>query len=102
MCPSCNARRMAETAAHRVDHVFPRLPVRQWVLSRSERLRYRLPQDRRAVTAVVNIFLRVVEQARREHAPGSAVRARLGAVSFMRRFGSALNEHLHFTPKSCK
>jgi hypothetical protein len=31
-CPSCNTRRMAETAAHLVDHVFPPLPVRQWVL----------------------------------------------------------------------
>ena len=32
-CPSCGARRMAETAAHLVDHVIPHLPVRQWVLS---------------------------------------------------------------------
>ena len=30
VCPSCNARRMAETAAHLVDQVFPPLPVRQW------------------------------------------------------------------------
>jgi ribosomal protein S27E len=29
VCPSCNARRMAETAAHLVDHVFPRAPIRQ-------------------------------------------------------------------------
>lgn len=29
VCPSCNTRRMAETAAHLVDHVFPPLPVRQ-------------------------------------------------------------------------
>ena len=33
VCPSCNTRRMVETAAHLTDHVFPRLPVRQWVLS---------------------------------------------------------------------
>jgi Transposase zinc-binding domain len=32
-CPSCGARRMAETAAHLVDYVIPRVPVRQWVLS---------------------------------------------------------------------
>jgi len=32
VCPSCNTRRMAEAAAHLSDHVFPRLPVRQWVL----------------------------------------------------------------------
>ena len=33
-CPSCGARRMAESAAHLVDQVIPRVPVRQWVLSR--------------------------------------------------------------------
>ena len=32
-CPSCGARRMAQTAAHLVDHVISRVPVRQWVLS---------------------------------------------------------------------
>jgi hypothetical protein len=32
LCPACGARRMAETAAHLVDHVFPEQPVRQWVL----------------------------------------------------------------------
>jgi hypothetical protein len=29
-CPSCGARRMSQTAAHLVDHVIPRVPVRQW------------------------------------------------------------------------
>jgi hypothetical protein len=96
VCPSCNARRMAETAAHLVDHVFPPLPVRQWVLSLPKRLRYFLRQDRKAVTAVLNIFLRVVEQALREYAPDGREKGRLGAVSFVHRFGSALNEHLHF------
>ncbi len=40
-CPSCAGRRMVERAAHLVDHVFPRVPVRQWVLS----LPPRLPRD---------------------------------------------------------
>ena len=31
--PSCGGRRMADTAAHLVDHVIPDVPVRQWVLS---------------------------------------------------------------------
>ena len=39
ICPSCNARRMVETAAHLVDHVLPPLPVRQWVLAVPRRLR---------------------------------------------------------------
>ena len=33
-CPSCGALRMAQTAAHLVDHVIPLVPVRQWVLLR--------------------------------------------------------------------
>jgi len=44
-CPSCNTRRMAETAAHLVDQVFPPLPVRQWVLAVPKRLRYFLQRD---------------------------------------------------------
>ncbi len=32
-CPSCGARRMAQTAAHLVEHVIPHVPVRQWVPS---------------------------------------------------------------------
>lgn len=32
-CPSCGARRMAESAALLVDEVLPEQPVRQWVLS---------------------------------------------------------------------
>ncbi len=27
VCPSCNTRRMVETAAHLTDHVVPRLPL---------------------------------------------------------------------------
>jgi hypothetical protein len=36
---------MAERAAHLVDHVFPEVPVRQWVLSLPHRLRYVLAWD---------------------------------------------------------
>jgi hypothetical protein len=51
--PSCNAWRMAETAAHLVDRVFPPLPVRQWVLSVPKRLRWYLEREPRAVSAVL-------------------------------------------------
>ena len=39
-CPSCGARRMAESAALLVDDVFPREPIRQWVLSFPFQLRF--------------------------------------------------------------
>jgi hypothetical protein len=62
VCPSCNTRRMAETAAHLTDHVFPRLPVRQWVLSVPKRLRYFRQRDGAVLGMVLRIFLRVIEQ----------------------------------------
>lgn len=30
ICPSCTARRMADTAAHLVNHILPSAPYRQW------------------------------------------------------------------------
>jgi len=36
-CPSCGGRRMAERAAHLVDHVLPDVPIRQWVLTLGRR-----------------------------------------------------------------
>jgi hypothetical protein len=80
LCPSCNARRMAEVAAHLVDQVFPPRPVRQWVLSVPKRLRYFLRRDTEAISAVLHILLRVIEARLRQRSgcPGG----RLGAVSF--------------------
>ena len=39
VCPSCNGRRMAQTAAHLVDCVISPVPVRQWVISVPKRSR---------------------------------------------------------------
>jgi hypothetical protein len=60
-CPSCNTRRMVEITAHLVDHVIPPVPVRQWVLSRPKLGRCFLRHNARTVTALVKIFLGVVE-----------------------------------------
>jgi len=87
---------MAEIAAHLVDHVFPPLPVRQWVLSLPKRLRYFLKTNPAAVSAVLHILLRVIQQALIERCPNAPENARLGAVGFIHRFGDALNEHIHF------
>ncbi|MCP4306123.1 MAG: transposase, partial [bacterium] len=96
VCPSCNARRMAETAAHLVDHVFPRLPVRQWVVSFPKWLRYFLKQDPAVLSAALGIVLRIVERSVRASCPGAGPNARIGAVAFIHQFGSSLNEHIHF------
>ena len=100
MCPSCDTRRMVETAAHLSDHVFPRLPVRQWVLSVPKRLRYFMQRDGAVLNMVLRIFLRVIAQSLSANCPGAAVvnkaAQHIGAVAFIHRFGSSLNGHVHF------
>ena len=102
VCPSCNGRRMAQTAAHLVDRVIPPVPVRQWVISVPKRLRGFLADRPQAVAALTRIFLSEIERLLCEAAGGScgdnspaAPRPRPGAVSFLHRFGSAINRHVH-------
>ncbi len=52
---------MADTAAHLVDNVFPHVPVRQWVLSLPYEIRYRLAYDKKLISEVLAVFLRVVQ-----------------------------------------
>ena len=87
-CPSCYGRRMAETAAHLVDHVFPEVPVRQWVLSVPFSLRYRLAYDSSLVREVARIFVRAIFSSIRRRAgiAASNRKARCGAVGFIQRF----------------
>jgi hypothetical protein len=47
---------MADSAAHLVDRVLPRVPIRQWVLSLPFGLRYRLAHDRELTADVVRVF----------------------------------------------
>ncbi|MEE9395870.1 MAG: transposase [Methylococcales bacterium] len=87
---------MVETAAHLVDHVFPQVPVRQWVLSFPKRLRYFLARDVDVLNRVLRIFLNSVQKALHSCCPDAPEHARLGAVTFVHRFGSALNGNIHF------
>jgi len=102
VCPSCNGRHMAQTAAHLADHVIPPVLVRQWVISVPKRLRGMLADRPRAVAALTKIFLAEIERlllAASGGAPDAetprAPRPRLGGISFLHRFGSALNHHVH-------
>jgi Putative transposase/Transposase zinc-binding domain len=98
VCPSCNARRMHDTAAHLVDRVLPDgIRYRQWVLSLPRWVRFKLAYQPKLVTRVLQLFLRAIfawqrRQARRLGIPDG----RPGAVTFVQRFGSALNLNVHF------
>jgi hypothetical protein len=97
-CPSCGGRRMADTAAHLVDRVLPEVPVRQWVLSLPFALRYRLAYDAALSTAVLGVFVHTVGASlrRRARKKWGVTRGRCGAVTFVQRFGDALNLNVHF------
>jgi Putative transposase/Transposase zinc-binding domain len=97
-CPSCGGRRMADTAAHLVDRVLPMVPIRQWVLTLPYPLRYRCAYDRELASQVLRAFVRsLFTELRRRVRRQWGVRAeQCGAVTFLQRFGSALNLNLHF------
>jgi hypothetical protein len=93
---------MAQTAAHLVDHVIPPVPVRKWVISVPKRLRGFLADRPAAVAALTRIFIEEIERllgavagVTSDASAPAAARPRLGAASFLHRFGSALNHHVH-------
>src|SRR5215831_10405543 len=98
-CPSCAARRMAQTAAHLVTCVIPWVPTRQWVVSVPVPLRYWMAASQE-LTAQVHTIIRTtigqyyVNQAVTPGVPRDQVQP--GSVTFIQRFGSALNLNLHF------
>jgi hypothetical protein len=96
LCPSCGGGRMAERAAHLIDHVLPDVPVRQWVLSLPYRLRYLLAWNHDLCRAVVAVFLRAVFRVLRARACDHGEEdGRGGAVAVVQRFGGALNLNIH-------
>jgi hypothetical protein len=97
VCASCGGRRMAERAAHLVDHVFPEVPVRQWVLTLPHRIRYLLAWDHALCRAVVGVFMRTVLGflRRRARVAKGVADGRSGAVAIVQRFGAALNTNIH-------
>ena len=96
-CPYCGARRMAQTAAHLVDHVIPHVPVRQWVLSLPIPLRLLLAAQPELVTLVLQVVHRVITRHLLGQSGLKPDEAYSGAVTLIQRFGSAanLNIHLH-------
>jgi hypothetical protein len=96
-CPSCGARRMHDTAAHLVTRVLPRVPVRQWVLSLPRWARFLLARDPKLITRALDLSLRAIFAQQRRRARRAGTRTpRTGAVTFVQRFGGALNLNVHF------
>ena len=98
-CPSCAGRRMAQTAAHLVEQVIPWVPTRQWVVSVPVPLRYWMAASQDLTAQVHTIIRTTIGQYYVNQAVTRGVaRANVqpGSVTFIQRFGSAINLNLHF------
>nr|BEI32170.1 putative transposase [Pseudoalteromonas sp.] len=95
-CPSCGARRMAESAALLVDEVLPEQPMRQWVLSFPFQLRFLFASRPEIMGWVLGIVYRVIATHLVKKAGHTHQVAKTGAVTLIQRFGSALNLNVHF------
>jgi hypothetical protein len=95
-CPSCGARRMAESARHLVEEVFGPRPVRQWVLSVPVPLRFLFASKPEAIGPVLGIVHRVIAGWLAAQTGVDRASAQCGTVTLIQRFGSALNLNIHF------
>jgi Putative transposase len=90
---------MAQTAAHLVECVIPWVPTRQWVVSVPVPLRYWMAASQDLTAHVHTIIRTTIGQYYLNQAvTRGCERANLqpGSVTFIQRFGSAINLNLHF------
>jgi len=90
-CPSCGARRMVETAQHLISAVIPHVPVRQWVLSLPILLRYLLAAQPQLLNPLLEIIHRAINSHLLKKAGLKTTEGQSGGVTFIQRFGFALN-----------
>jgi hypothetical protein len=95
-CPSCGARRMADSAALLVDDILPHQPMRQWVLSVPFPLRFLFASNPKVMTRALAIVYRTIATNLTRKAGFTKLTAQTGAVTLIQRFGSALNLNIHF------
>ena len=88
---------MAQTAAHLIDHIIPRVPVRQWMRSLPIPLRYLVAAHPRLITPVLQVIHRAISTFLIKQARLKLSQAEIDAITLIQRFGSAanLNIHLH-------
>jgi ribosomal protein S27E len=80
-CPSCGARRMADSAALLVDEVLPHQPMRQWVLSVPFLLRFLFASQPAVMGKVLGIVYRSIATHLTRKAGYTKTTAHTGAVT---------------------
>ena len=93
VCPRCGARRMAQTAAHLVDHVLPEVPYRQWVIALPRPLHQLLAWRPDLLRRVGRTCFAAV-QRHLLHRAGVA-RGAAGGLVFIQSFTETLGRYVH-------
>ncbi len=97
LCPSCWSRRTADVAAHLVDRVLPLAPYRQLVLSLPYKLRIYLARDPPFLSAMLGGYLQSYFAWQRHRGRVAGIKdGHTGAITFVQKFGGALNANCHF------
>jgi hypothetical protein len=88
---------MEDAADHLTHDVFPRVPVRQWVLSLPRRLRFQAARNPKVASRLLDLFTRAVFAWQRRRARRLGVAdPRTAGCTAVQRFGSAINLNVHF------
>ena len=97
-CSSCGGRRMAESAAHLIDEVLPKVGVRQWVLSFPMPIRFILAKNSKIQGSCLTLVHRAITGYIRKKAKQKGIESKLqpGAVTLIQRAGGALNLNVHY------
>ena len=93
---------MAVTAAHLVDHLIPRVAVRQWVLSFPIPLRTLFAAQPQLLAPLLQVIHGVIATFMIKQAGLKRRQADTGAVTLIQRFGSAANFEYSSTPPSAR
>ena len=87
---------MIQLASHITDSVIPVVPTRQWVFTVPHLLRYRIAYDHRVLSMVHRIVARALRGDYRRRAREAGLPpGQTGLVTFIQRFGGALNLNVH-------
>jgi hypothetical protein len=98
ICSSCNGRKMNEAAALLVDHVIPKVAIRQWVVTVPIFLRYIMARNSVILSKILENIIGVITGSYKKKAKKTyGIRGGLtGNITLIQRFGSALNLNVHF------
>jgi Putative transposase len=87
---------MVEHAALLVDEILPQASYRQWVLSVPFQMRFLFASKPEVMRKALGIVYRTIAIHLIHTAGHTLVTAHTGAITFIQRFGSALNLNIHF------